>query len=180
MQLQDTLKPQENSSFNPTSKQVSKFRLTHFGHSTMTQQSPGDRRIQSLFPAALFSLLLLGASKLVLEGLKNRGSRVSGLYKDRNGSQKEAVIVLPEDRMKEGCNLFEGEWVWDNVTNPLYTEESCPYLVKQTTCLRNGRPDFVYQNWRWKPHACNLPRWKDTAPSGFLFFLQTTQVSKFG
>ncbi|EPS71156.1 hypothetical protein M569_03603, partial [Genlisea aurea] len=60
----------------------------------------------------------------------------------------------------EGCNFFDGKWVWNNTTRPLYLEETCPFLVKQTTCLRNGRPDSFYQHWQWKPDDCHLP-WFD-------------------
>ena len=66
---------------------------------------------------------------------------------------------LFHQRMDENCNPFEGKWVWDNVSYPLYKENSCPYLVKQTSCLKNGRPDSFYQNWRWQPNACKLPRY---------------------
>ncbi|XP_020587704.1 protein trichome birefringence-like 31 [Phalaenopsis equestris] len=57
-----------------------------------------------------------------------------------------------------GCNLFQGKWLLEHPSSsPLYTEQSCPYLTKQVTCRTNGRPDFLYQKWRWKPYGCTLP-----------------------
>ncbi|KAL4619861.1 hypothetical protein ACB092_06G111300 [Castanea dentata] len=118
-----------------------------------------DRRIQSLFPVALASLLVLGTARLVLDNLKSNHSQIFRLYGWPRGEKHRLPIVLsPKDRIEERCNVFEGKWVWDNVSYPLYTEESCPFLVKQVTCHRNGRPDSFYKNWRWQPNGCNLPR----------------------
>ncbi|KAE8124734.1 hypothetical protein FH972_019591 [Carpinus fangiana] len=119
-----------------------------------------DRRIQTLFPVALASLLVLGTARLVLDHLKSNHSRDFRLYSRPRSHEKHRlpVVISPEDRVAEGCNVFEGKWVWDNVSYPLYTEESCPFLVKQVTCQRNGRPDSFYKNWRWQPNECNLPR----------------------
>ncbi|KAI5605172.1 hypothetical protein BDE02_01G334000 [Populus trichocarpa] len=125
----------------------------------MTIKPSLDRRIQTLFPVALACLLVLGTARLVLDSLKSNQSSIFRVYgRQEGGEYKKPVFVLPEDRFEKGCDVFEGQWVWDNVSRPLYTEESCPYLVKQTTCQRNGRPDSFYQDWRWQPHACKLPR----------------------
>lgn len=119
-----------------------------------------DRRIQSLFPVVLASLLVLGTARLVIDKLKSNHSFAFRLNETPRGEKHRIpLVVSPEDRIDESCNVFEGKWVWDNVSYPLYTEESCPYLVKQVTCQRNGRPDSFYKNWRWQPNGCNLPRY---------------------
>ncbi|PPS06985.1 hypothetical protein GOBAR_AA13660 [Gossypium barbadense] len=85
-------------------------------------------RIQSLFPVLLASLLVLGTAQLVFDSLKSGKSYVFQ-YHGKPEKLRKSVFVLPEDRMDESCNLFEGQWVWDNVSYPLYEENSCPYLV---------------------------------------------------
>ncbi|CAI9109129.1 OLC1v1008890C1 [Oldenlandia corymbosa var. corymbosa] len=41
---------------------------------------------------------------------------------------------------------------------PLYKNDSCPVLTQTQNCQGNGRPDKDYENWRWKPTNCDLPR----------------------
>ncbi|KAI9389616.1 hypothetical protein POPTR_008G069950v4 [Populus trichocarpa] len=43
----------------------------------------------------------------------------------------EEVILPPKD-----CDLFTGQWVFDNVTHPLYIEEKCEKLVRSRNITR--------------------------------------------
>ncbi|XP_021287034.1 protein YLS7 [Herrania umbratica] len=56
-----------------------------------------------------------------------------------------------------GCDLYHGNWFYDP-QGPLYTNNSCPVLTQMQNCQGNGRPDKEYENWRWKPSQCDLPR----------------------
>ncbi|KAF2906655.1 protein trichome birefringence-like 11 [Oryza sativa Japonica Group] len=57
----------------------------------------------------------------------------------------------------EECDLFDGEWVWDD-GYPLYASRDCPFLDVGFRCSENGRPDDSYTKWRWRPSRCDLPR----------------------
>ncbi|KAJ0960057.1 hypothetical protein J5N97_000172 [Dioscorea zingiberensis] len=79
---------------------------------------------------------------------------------DHQQQEKDEVVV--EVAAERGCNLFSGEWVYDEETRPQYVEEECPYIQPQLTCQAHGRPDKGYQHWRWKPHGCSLPSFNAT------------------
>ena len=37
-----------------------------------------------------------------------------------------------------------------------------PIITQMQNCQGNGRPDKDYENWRWKPEECILPRFDGT------------------
>lgn len=76
----------------------------------------------------------------------------------KNGGKLPFAIGETE----EGCDVFSGRWVRDEVNRPLYEESECPYIQPQLTCQEHGRPDKDYQYWRWQPHGCTLPSFNAT------------------
>lgn len=120
---------------------------------------PNDRRVLTLFPFILVSVLIFGTTRLVTETSSASWSHVlhrlfPAIFASARGNVKRMAYVLDQR-----CNVFEGKWVLDeHNSRPLYTEDSCPYLTRQVTCQRNGRTDSLYPKWRWKPHSCELPR----------------------
>ncbi|ESQ43386.1 hypothetical protein EUTSA_v10013411mg [Eutrema salsugineum] len=62
-----------------------------------------------------------------------------------------------QDSVETECDLYHGNWFYDPM-GPSYTNNSCPLLTQMQNCQGNGRPDKGYENWRWKPSQCDLPR----------------------
>ncbi|KAL7136108.1 hypothetical protein ABFS83_10G007200 [Erythranthe nasuta] len=61
------------------------------------------------------------------------------------------------------CNLFSGKWVFDGASNTLYEEKKCSFMTNEFACEKYGRKEFKYQNWRWQPHQCDIPRFNGSA-----------------
>nr|XP_009770484.1 PREDICTED: protein trichome birefringence-like [Nicotiana sylvestris] len=55
------------------------------------------------------------------------------------------------------CDIFDGKWVKDEF-GPLYEPGSCPHIDEPFDCYKNGRSDNGYENFRWQPKHCNIPR----------------------
>uniref|UniRef100_A0A6N2NHL8 Uncharacterized protein n=1 Tax=Salix viminalis TaxID=40686 RepID=A0A6N2NHL8_SALVM len=81
---------------------------------------------------------------------------------DSKSGAKSDISAVPSNASKtgsddSGCDLFQGSWFYDSL-GPLYTNNTCPVLTQMQNCQGNGRPDKEYENWRWKPSQCDLPR----------------------
>lgn len=75
-----------------------------------------------------------------------------------------------------GCDLYHGNWIHDPL-GPLYTNNLCPVLTQMQNCQGNGRPDRDYENWRWKPFQCELPRFD---PNKFLQLMRGKTLAFIG
>nr|XP_004495424.1 protein YLS7-like isoform X2 [Cicer arietinum] len=80
------------------------------------------------------------------------------------------------DSVNSGCDLYHGNWVHDPL-GPLYTNNSCPVLTQMQNCQGNGRPDKDYENWRWKPFQCDIPRFD---PKKFLELMRGKTLAFIG
>ncbi|KAK1353518.1 Protein trichome birefringence [Heracleum sosnowskyi] len=69
--------------------------------------------------------------------------------------EKSKTEKMMEQLMK--CDFFDGEWVKDD-SYPLYKPGSCTLIDEQFNCFLNDRPDQEFQQYKWKPKGCILPR----------------------
>lgn len=129
------------------------------------------------YAAVGFFLIALVSAALYLT------SENGGILQARDSQQtarKEEEIRLYNEEGIPGtdsvgwCNLFSGRWVYDNPSSsssyPLYNEANCSFMLDEFACEKYGRKDFKYQNWRWQPHDCDLPRSSISDSTNVLLF----------
>ncbi|PIN23572.1 hypothetical protein CDL12_03697 [Handroanthus impetiginosus] len=99
-----------------------------------------------------FVALLISFSSSNIFRFKSCPRRDSG---DRNVDYEEddGIEFDPDE-----CSLSHGKWVFNRSIKPLYSDRSCPFLDRQFSCVKNGRPDSDYRHWEWQPDECALPR----------------------
>lgn len=76
-------------------------------------------------------------------------------------SPAETCHQIPKNAAEEetdACDVFDGHWVVDEDLEPVYKPGSCPFIDDAFNCFKNGRPDSDYLRLKWKPHACEIPR----------------------
>ncbi|EPS64794.1 hypothetical protein M569_09983 [Genlisea aurea] len=74
------------------------------------------------------------------------------------------------------CDLYHGKWIYDS-SGPLYRNDSCSIITQMQNCQGNGRPDKDYENWRWKPDQCTIPRFN---PKLFLQLMRKKTLAFIG
>ncbi|CAN0920323.1 Protein trichome birefringence-like 41 [Linum grandiflorum] len=55
----------------------------------------------------------------------------------------------------QACDFFKGSWVLED-SSAAYSE--CPFVEREFSCQKNGRPNSHYPIYHWKPLSCNLSR----------------------
>ncbi|MQL96182.1 hypothetical protein Taro_028852 [Colocasia esculenta] len=101
-----------------------------------------------LLPPALFLLCLLCSA------VSARTSHGGAPKRQRNVTRWKGKAIDVG-----GCDLFQGSWIYDDAY-PLYDSSSCPFVEPEFDCQKYGRPDKLYLKYRWKPTACDLPKFK--------------------
>ncbi|KAG5626610.1 hypothetical protein H5410_011828 [Solanum commersonii] len=93
-------------------------------------------------------------------------------------SESLVTVDLPENQtLRNGtCDLFIGNWVYDP-SGPVYTNATCYSIESHQNCMKNGRPDTEYLNWRWNPRDCELPRF---SPKKFLNLMRNKSFTFIG
>lgn len=90
-----------------------------------------------------------GAGELI-----SRGSS----YGASGESTNPSVDKIQSDSTKQ-CDIYDGKWVYDDESYPLYRSKSCPFIDEGFNCEANGRVDLGFMKWRWQPHHCSIPRY---------------------
>ncbi|CAN4104271.1 unnamed protein product [Withania somnifera] len=62
-------------------------------------------------------------------------------------------------KSSSSCDLFQGNWIYDD-SYPFYNSSKCSFIEGQFNCQGNGRPDKLYLKYKWKPTACELPKFE--------------------
>lgn len=105
-----------------------------------------DFKFQALFSTQfVLQALLLFSSAFVLN---------AELLVHNNNTTSKGL----RQKLASGCNIYQGKWVYDSSSNPLYQSSSCPFIDSEFDCRKHGRPDSQYLKYTWKPYSCSLPR----------------------
>ncbi|KAG8075991.1 hypothetical protein GUJ93_ZPchr0006g42481 [Zizania palustris] len=77
-----------------------------------------------------------------------------------------------------GCDIFRGEWVPDPDA-PYYTNDTCTVIHEHYDCMKYGKPDLGFMQWRWRPDGdgCDLPR---LDPASFLAAMSGKTIAFVG
>ncbi|WOL18431.1 protein trichome birefringence-like 33 isoform X1 [Canna indica] len=113
-------------------------------------------------PLSPYLLTLLASMALIFFSIVQLSPEEQKKLIPRTESGTEKYLPFAMGEIEGGCDVFQGRWVRDESTRPLYEESDCPYIQPQLTCQEHGRPDKMYQQWRWQPNDCDLPSFNAT------------------
>uniref|UniRef100_A0A0D9WNP3 Trichome birefringence-like N-terminal domain-containing protein n=1 Tax=Leersia perrieri TaxID=77586 RepID=A0A0D9WNP3_9ORYZ len=73
-----------------------------------------------------------------------------------SGNREAGGEVAAGGVENSSCDYSQGKWVWAPGHARRYNGTACNVKPEQD-CLRNGRPETGYLDWRWQPASCSLP-----------------------
>ncbi|XP_057768507.1 protein trichome birefringence-like 19 [Salvia miltiorrhiza] len=114
-----------------------------------------------------------GTGRQAISRSDDQGDKVKAMMSGRS-SYRGAIRSRVSD--EEQCDLFSGEWV-ANPDGPYYTNDTCNAIQEHQNCLKFGRPDRGFLQWRWKPDDCELPLFE---PHQFLQLLKGKSLAFVG
>lgn len=91
-------------------------------------------------------------SYVVSEAQSNTFSSVTAAERTRGNP------TYSDSQDLSSCDIFDGSWIQDDSHETVYQHGSCPFLDDTFNCFKNGRSDFEFLKYRWKPHGCQIPR----------------------
>ncbi|KAK1382891.1 hypothetical protein POM88_020626 [Heracleum sosnowskyi] len=119
-----------------------------------------DFDFSNLLSLILYTERISFLSSSTIFTLSPCAKRALATSKDKSADNDE-VNYLADDRFEfdpNECRFTSGKWRFNSSIEPLYTDRSCPYLDRQVSCVKNGRPESDYRHWEWQPDDCYLPR----------------------
>ncbi|CAK8563758.1 unnamed protein product [Lathyrus sativus] len=122
---------------------------TNSTHENNTTNIPSPR-----FPFSLSRVLAHApfTSHTVSESQSNTFSSVTAAERMRGS------LTNRDSQDLNSCDIFDGSWIQDDSHEPIYQQGSCPSLDDAFNCFKNGRSDYEFLKYRWKPHGCQIPR----------------------
>ncbi|XP_020571164.1 protein trichome birefringence-like 21 [Phalaenopsis equestris] len=140
---------------------------------------------RQLYPQTLFSFLLLSAAAILLF-ISFYFNNFLAPFQDKipvpPSSTLSTLLLLPNtssssssDSEKE-CDISKGEWIRDP-KEPYYNNKTCWMIQEHQNCMKYGRPDMEFLNWRWKPDGCEFPAFE---PLQFLELMREKSLAFVG
>ncbi|OIV90713.1 hypothetical protein TanjilG_15099 [Lupinus angustifolius] len=122
---------------------------------------------------------LAGTNSSSAEAITSNEASVS--LSDSTSTENPESLEKPDNlssptTVNPDCDLYHGNWIYDPL-GPLYTNNSCPVITQMENCQGNGRPDKDYENFRWKPSQCDIPRFD---PRKFLELMRGKTLAFIG
>lgn len=139
-----------------------------------TGSSVSTSSLNSTKPTATAAPTLLNSTKKleVSEG----GVQASSKFADEADISSEMESELDEEDgpiqqeveansagAPKTCDYSVGKWVPDT-SRPIYSGNECKlWLAAPFSCRLNHHPDLSFENYRWQPDGCDLPKWTGRA-----------------